>query len=83
MQLIGIPLSLLLGLIFLVGSQTFTASGEKLFANFMLGYCIILFFTSILSVFLKSLRVSNSSLTIGAMLVAALGWAIGKHLITL
>lgn len=73
MQLIGIPLALVMGLFFWVGSQTFVNPTERLFANVMLVYCIILLGTSIGSLIVPALRTLNMVLTLGAIAIFATG----------
>lgn len=74
MQLIGIPLALLMGLFFWVGSQSFNDPNERMFANGMLVYCIALLATSFGSLGALSLRRLNATLTLGALAILGAGW---------
>jgi hypothetical protein len=70
-QLISIPFAVIVGLFNWVGSQTFQG-GEKVWATFLLGYCIVLFCVAIANLFTPRLSRLHTWLIFGAAVGVAL-----------
>lgn len=81
MRILGIILSFLLGVFFGVGSQTFTSSGEHIFAVFMFWYCLALLVVTVLSFFSTELRRVSNIMTVGAILVTTFLWGLAEGII--
>jgi hypothetical protein len=70
-QLISIPLAVIVGLFNWVGSQTFSG-GEKIWATFLLCYCVVLFCVAIANFFNPQLSRVHTWLIFGAVVCVAL-----------
>jgi len=69
MQIRGIFLALFLGVIAAFGQASFNDPRERLFAQILLPYSVLLLLTSIAALFVPSLVKINKVLAIGATLV--------------